>query len=127
MADTIRASAIIIAVCLLITLIEQGSKAMAFITAAAAGSIVLVLAVNRGALVWRSMSEVVAASGIGTDKLMPVLKVLGISVCARMTAELCRDMGNRWAAGGIELFAVTASIICMLPLVYEVLRLVGSL
>lgn len=94
---------------------------------AACGMVLLAFGISKAAEMIERVMAITGAAGIDTSLATPVLKVLGIALCGRLTAELCRDMGSRWAAGNIEVFAVIASVICMLPLVEEVLRLVGSI
>lgn len=127
MDEMLRFSALCVVACLLITLINQGSRTMSSIVIIAAGVVLLGVALERGAYMLERLQAIITAAGINTTILMPVFKVLGIALCAKVTSELCRDMGSRWAASNIEIFAVITSIICMLPLLEEVLRLVGSI
>ncbi|MEA4921332.1 MAG: SpoIIIAC/SpoIIIAD family protein [Clostridiaceae bacterium] len=111
----------------MIVIIGEGSKVMSTIVAIAAGVVFMGFAVSKGVYIMNRIKVIAAASGIESGLILPVVKVLGIALCARITAELCRDMGNRWAACNIEIFAVITSVICMLPLLEEVLKLVGSI
>ena len=127
MQETIRVSAICIAVCLLAVLISQGSRPMSAAMLIAAGGLLFGHTASRGLEIWQRIQCIAEVSGIDDGLTGPVLKVLGITVCSRMTLELCRDIGSRWAACNIEVFAAAASVICMLPLLERVLSLVGSL
>lgn len=127
MEDMIRISALCVGICILVSLIGQGSRVMASIVIIASGAVLLCYAVQKGGEILNEMRQIAEASGISGELTGPVFKVLGIALCGKMTAELCRDMGSRWAACNIELFAVIASVISMMPLIEEVLRLVGSI
>lgn len=127
MEEMIKLSVLCVAVCLVSSLISQGSRPMSLMVTAACGMVLLAFGISKAAEMIERVMAITGAAGIDTSLAAPVLKVLGIALCGRLTAELCRDMGSRWAAGNIEVFAVIASVICMLPLVEEVLRLVGSI
>lgn len=127
MEEVLKISAILIAVCLLTAVVGQGSRVMGLLIVCAAGLVCLFWALERGAAVLERLREIAAAAGIESQLAGPVLQVLGIALCGRLTSELCRDMGSRWAAGSIEIFSVIAACICLLPLLEQVLRLVGSL
>lgn len=127
MEEMIKLSALCVALCLLSTLIGQGSKTMSLVVLAACGMVLLGFGIEKAAEMAEKIKALFSSSGIDISLAAPVMKVLGIALCGKLTAELCRDMGSRWAASNIEIFAVIASVICMLPLLEEVLRLVGSI
>lgn len=127
MEEMIKLSALCVALCLLSTLIGQGSKTMSLVVLAACGMVLLGFGIEKAAEMAEKIKGLFSSSGIDISLAAPVMKVLGIALCGKLTAELCRDMGSRWAASNIEIFAVIASVICMLPLLEEVLRLVGSI
>lgn len=127
MEEMIKLSAVCVALCLLSTLIGQGSKTMSLVVLAACGMALLGFGIEKAAEMTEKIKALFSSSGIDASLAAPVMKVLGIALCGKLTAELCRDMGSRWAASNIEIFAVIASVICMLPLLEEVLRLVGSI
>ena len=123
----IKLSVLCVTLCLVSALISQGSRTMSLVIMAASGIVLMGFIVSKAAQMTERIRDIALLSGIDTTMAAPVVKVLGIAVCGKLTAELCRDMGSRWAAGNIEIFAVIASVISMLPLLEEVLRLVGSI
>ncbi len=127
MEDMIKLSVLCVTLCLVSALISQGSRTMSLVIMAASGIVLMGFIVSKAAQMTERIRDIALLSGIDTTMAAPVVKVLGIAVCGKLTAELCRDMGSRWAAGNIEIFAVIASVISMLPLLEEVLRLVGSI
>lgn len=127
MEEMIRVSILCVAACLLANVVQQSSRVMGLVILLAAGSVVCGHAIEKAGGILRQLHTLTEASGIEGALFAPVVRVLGIALCGRITGELCRDMGSRWAAAGIELFAVITSLVCMLPLVEEVLRLVGSI
>jgi len=123
----VRLSLLCVLFSLMGLVVAQGSKPLAALLAAAAGGFVLWRALEMGGQLAERVRRITSAAGLDGTLLAPVVKVLGIALCARLSAELCRDMGSRWAAGAVELFGVLASAVCMLPLLEEVLKTVGSI
>lgn len=68
------------------------------------------------------------ALGAGLDGalLTPLYKGVGIALCARLTAELCRDQGQRALAAKVELCGAVCGLICALPLLQRALSLAGA-
>lgn len=56
----------------------------------------------------------------------PLLKTVGISICTRITAEMCRDAGERAFGAKIELAGAVAALLCALPLARNVLQLIAG-
>ena len=67
------------------------------------------------------------ALGAGLDGalLAPLYKGIGVALCARLTAELCRDQGQRALAAKVELCGAVCGLICALPLLQRALSLAG--
>jgi stage III sporulation protein AD len=55
------------------------------------------------------------------------MRVVAMAVCVRITAELCRDSGERAVAAKIEIAGAVLSLACALPLVEQALTLIGGL
>ena len=98
--EVLKISAVLIAVCLLTTVVGQGSRVMGLLIVCAAGLVCLFCALERGAAVLERLRAIAAAAGIESQLA---------------------------GAGSIEIFSVIAACICLLPLLEQVLRLVGSL
>ena len=74
-----------------------------------------------------TMDELLIQTGVEHRMFVPLLKVLAITQITRISAELCRDGGERGLAAKLELCGATASLICVLPLAKEALLLVGAM
>lgn len=66
-------------------------------------------------------------AGLETELLSPLLRVLGVTVCTRLSSELCKDAGQGAVAAKLELCGAAVSLLCALPLAKRVLELVGAL
>lgn len=64
---------------------------------------------------------------IDNDILKPVLKVTVIALMTKITAELCRDRGERALGFKIELAGVVAGIISSFPLLEKALGMINAL
>jgi len=65
-------------------------------------------------------------AGIDGEIFLPVFKAVGICICVRITAEICRDNGERAVAAAVELAGTAAGILCILPLLENALGRLGA-
>lgn len=79
------------------------------------------------AAVYDYCKTLVSLTGISAGLFVPLLKVTVLAVCVRITAELCRDSGERAIASKIEIAGAAAGMLCALPLIEQALRLIGGL
>ena len=56
-----------------------------------------------------------------------VFKTVGISLVAKLAADICRDAGQASTAAGIEITAAAASMYVALPLMKSVLSMLKNL
>ena len=76
---------------------------------------------------WQQFQQLLTQSGLDTGLFLPLLKVLAVTQVTRISAELCRDAGERALAAKLELCGGTASLLCLLPLAQQALALMGAL
>lgn len=79
----------------------------------------------RGA--WDFFQGCLEETGLDREIFSPVLRVLAITQITHLTAELCRDAGERAIAAKVELCGAAASVLCVLPLARQALALMGAL
>lgn len=65
-------------------------------------------------------------AGLSGSLLAPLFKGMGVALCARLTAELCRDQGQRALAAKVELCGAVCGLLCALPLLQRALSLAGA-
>lgn len=73
------------------------------------------------------ISEITAASGIGTGYIAILLKVIGICLVTEFTANVCRDSGSTSLAGTVTLTGKILVTIAALPLYSDILNVVLEL
>lgn len=76
------------------------------------------------ASIWESLEEMLTACDLDMDLFLPLMKVVGISICTRIAAEVCRDAGERAFGVKVELAGAAAALLCALPLAQQVLELI---
>lgn len=76
------------------------------------------------AAIWRILEEMVDACELDMALFLPLMKVVGISICTKLTAETCRDAGEKAFGAKVELAGATAALLCALPLAQQVLKLI---
>ncbi len=76
---------------------------------------------------WQAASAFPAEAGLDGQLFLPVLKVLAITQITHLSAELCRDAGERAVAAKLELCGAVSALLCVLPLAEQALALIGAL
>lgn len=70
--------------------------------------------------------EVAEKGAISSALMSPVLKCAGISVCAKLASDVCKDAGYAASASAVELVASAAALYAALPLMRTVLKMTES-
>lgn len=70
--------------------------------------------------------EVAEKGSVSSALLSPVLKCVGISVCAKLASDVCKDAGYAASASAVELVASAAALYAALPLMRTVLKMTES-
>jgi len=70
--------------------------------------------------------EVAERGAISNALLSPVLKCAGISLCAKLASDVCKDAGYAASASAVELVASAAALYAALPLMRTVLKMTES-
>lgn len=76
--------------------------------------------------IWQQFQQLLQQSGLDFGLFSPLLKVLAVTQVTRISAELCRDAGERALAAKLELCGGTASLLCLLPLAKQALTMLGA-
>ena len=66
-------------------------------------------------------------AGLSAAVLGPVLKTVGTALLTRVTAELCRDAGERGVASAVEMAGGACALVICLPLFEAVVQLILDL
>lgn len=77
--------------------------------------------------VHKRIKSYAALTGLDTDLFGVLLRVVAISLVTRITAEMCRDNGERAVGAKIELAGTAIGLLCAMPLVDKALALIGAI
>ena len=70
--------------------------------------------------------ELAERGAISSALLAPLVKCVGISVCAKLATDICKDAGFSASASAVELVASAAALYAALPLMRAVLKMTES-
>ena len=70
--------------------------------------------------------EAAQSGAVSSALLSPLLKCAGISVCAKLASDVCKDAGYASSASAVELVATAAALYAALPLMRTVLKMTES-
>ena len=70
--------------------------------------------------------EVAERGAVSSVLLTPLVKCVGISVCANLASDICKDAGFSASASAVELVASAAALYAVLPLMRAVLKMTES-
>lgn len=108
-------------------LIRSRTPALAMLVSLASLLVLTGLLLPQLRQLWQICGSLLYQSGLEIDTFMPLVKVLIITQITRISAELCRDAGERALAAKLELCGSVVSLLCVLPLAQRALELVGAL
>ena len=123
----IRVTAVGVTAAVLSVVLRKNTPELSVLLALAAGLWMLSMTaqVLSGALdVLRELGEL---TGVEEELLRPVVKVVALSLLTRITAELCRSVGEQGIAAFVETAGTVLALGVSLPLIRAVVVLMGEL
>lgn len=110
-----------------VLILKNSSKGIGELLSLLVCCMVMMAAVNYLSPVIDFIESVQALSGLDTDMLKILLKVVGISVTAEIAGLLCADAGNSAMGKTLQILA-TAVILCLsLPMFNVLLQLIEGI
>lgn len=89
-------------------------------------SVIAVLAIR----LFSQVKEVAELADFGKSfssaYIAPVFKCVGIGICARLGADICKDAGQSSVASSVELCGAICALYVSLPLIKTLLRMIGE-
>ncbi len=87
------------------------------------------LALGAGLLspIMELLSSARKLSGLSDALFYPVVKSLGIGVCAKLSADICRDSGQAAIGGTLETLGAVCALYASLPLMETLLDMLEEL
>lgn len=113
------------AVCALV--VRKQVPELAILLAICAGVMVLLLCSGALSSVRNFMDELVETGGLTPEVIAPVVKVTGIAIITRLSADFCRDAKEGGLASAVEAAGSVLALLTVIPLMSAVLTLLGEL
>ena len=121
----IAAAAIVAALCA-VTIRKQTPEVGMLLTLAG-GVMILLFCADALSDVLSVLRDIGNRSGLSDELVEPVIKIIGISLVTRITAEVCKDAKEGGLASVVEAAGTVLALTAMLPLMLAVLSLLSQL
>ena len=123
----VKIAAVCVPAALFAGVLKRDSPAMALLIALAAACAVLTSALGAAGELLGFLREVAGAAGVSGTAMTALVKALGLSIAARLTADVCRDSGMGAAASCADLAGAAAALWAALPVMRGVFETVREL
>lgn len=127
MEGMIRVAALAAAAVLCAAVIRRGSGEFSLLLVLAAGTCILLLAMEPLAQVVESITRISRLAQLDGGLVRPVLKTVAISILTKITAELCKSSGEGGLAAFVETPGTALALAVAAPLAENVLTLMAEL
>ena len=108
-------------------MLRKQTPELALLLALVAGCLLLWQCREWLASVLQLLDRLAELAGLSEEIVTPLIKTVGISILVRIAAQICRDGGMGSIAAALELAGSLAALVTVMPLLWAVLELVGSL
>ncbi len=106
----------------IIAVVRQLRPEMATLAASVAGILVFCYIIESLAPFISFVKGIAAQSGVESYFTL-MLKALGVSLCCRMSAEICRDCGENTLASRVELAGKAGIVLISIPVVTQLFEI----
>jgi stage III sporulation protein AD len=126
--DTVfQAAACAVSAALLALLIRRSNPELGLALSLAGGLVLVLLTVQLSGPVFELAELVQELTGAEGALLAPVGKCVCIGIITRLAGDLCRDAGQSYIAGAVELLGSVAALAVAAPLFVTLLTMIGDL
>jgi stage III sporulation protein AD len=127
MDQVLQLSAVAVTGALCVLTLRKQIPELALVLAVVTGLLLLSVAFDALEQVKAFFSELSELAGLAPEILAPLVKTVGIAILTRVTAELCRDVGEGGIAAFAEVAGGAAALCVALPLAQAVLVMISGL
>lgn len=103
---------------------DSGFATAAVLSVLCGGILILLKLIPYFSEIFRTVKEIASVSGLKTDYIGLVIKVVGIAYIGEFAGELCRDAGEASLAGKVDLGTKVVIMIMAMPLLETILSTV---
>lgn len=127
MSEMGKLAALAVAAALCAVVVKKQSPEIAMALALAAGAVILLSCVQGLSQLLDLVDELAQFGSLSPAVVAPVVKVAGIAVVTRISAEICRDARESGLAGVVETAGTALALLTALPLLTAVLSMLEGL
>jgi stage III sporulation protein AD len=121
----VAAMAVTAALCAVV--VRKQAPELAIVLALVAGGAILYSCVQALTEVLDFLDELSELGGLSSSVVKPVVKVAGIAVVTRITAEVCKDVQEGGLASAVEMAGTVMALLTAVPLMTAVLSTLNEL
>lgn len=123
----VRIAAVAVTAAVLGAVLKKIVPEFALLLALAAGLWMMALTANALSGALETLRELTGLTGVEEELLRPVVKTVAISLVSRLTAEVCRSVGESGVAAFVEIAGSVLALGVSLPMIRAVTILMGEL
>ena len=123
----VKAVVICIVVSLTAALLEKDTPQLGLLLVLAAIAVVMTFALSFYEEVRATAESLLEQSGLDRELFRPILKIIAISMIARLGGDLCKDSGQGTLASLLELVGTVCALIAAQPLLLRALEILLGL
>jgi len=123
----VRIAAVAVTAAVLGAVLRKSVPEFALLLALAAGLWMMGLTTNALSGALATLKELTELTGVEEELLRPVVKTVAISLVSRLTAEVCRSVGESGVAAFVEIAGSVLALGVSLPMIRAVTILMGEL
>ena len=123
----VKITAVAIAGIFCVLIIKDKNPQGAFAVSVAVSIAVLTSVMPSVSDVYRRLKDYAGMTGLQGDMFGVLGKVVVVAVVTRMTAEICRDNGERAVGAQVELAGTVIGMLCAMPIIDKALNMIGAL
>ena len=123
----VKAVVICIVVSLTAALLEKDTPQLGLLLVLAAIAVVMTFALSFYEEVQATAESLLEQSGLDGELFRPILKIIAISMIARLGGDLCKDSGQGTLASLLELVGTVCALIAAQPLLLRALEILLGL
>lgn len=116
----------VVSVIIIVTLKPKNSE-IALMLSIACSVIILIAVLSQVSEITETVNKIIAVSGINTNYVVILLKVIGICLVTEFAVNTCKDAGSQSLAGNVALAGKIMVTVTALPLYRDILDTVLSL
>ena len=116
MEEMVKLGAVAITAALCAALVKKNAQELGLVVALAAGAVLLSFTLGALEDILAFLTTLTETAGLSPAILAPVIKITGIAVVSRLSAELCRDAKETGIAASVETAGAILALVVALPL-----------